>query len=126
MGEIAARLADLVLVTSDNPRSEDPEAIIDEISPGRRAAGGARGRPARAIARAIGWRAPGDVVVIAGKGHEQGQEFANGRKEPFDDVTVAREALRRARMRDWSSSRSRTRRPRAVRAAAPRAVRRAT
>ena len=48
----------------------------------------------RAIALAIETAAPGDVVVIAGKGHEQGQEFEGGRKEPFDDVTVAREALR--------------------------------
>jgi UDP-N-acetylmuramoyl-L-alanyl-D-glutamate--2,6-diaminopimelate ligase len=48
----------------------------------------------RAIADAVALAEPGDVVVIAGKGHEQGQEFADGRKEPFDDVTVAREALR--------------------------------
>ena len=46
-----------------------------------------------AIARAVGLAKAGDIVVIAGKGHEQGQEFAGGRKEPFDDVTVAREAL---------------------------------
>jgi UDP-N-acetylmuramoyl-L-alanyl-D-glutamate--2,6-diaminopimelate ligase len=50
----------------------------------------------RAIARAVDAAEPGDVVVIAGKGHEQGQEFEGGRKEPFDDVTVAREALREA------------------------------
>jgi UDP-N-acetylmuramoyl-L-alanyl-D-glutamate--2,6-diaminopimelate ligase len=95
MGEIARRLADRVIVTSDNPRSEDPEAIIAEILEGsgpnvihdadRRAA----------IALAIGDAAPGDAVVIAGKGHEQGQEFEGGRKIPFDDVTVAREILRR-------------------------------
>ena len=48
----------------------------------------------RAIARAIDTAEPGDVVVIAGKGHEQGQEFEGGRKEPFDDIAVAREALR--------------------------------
>src|SRR3712207_7300224 len=48
---------------------------------------------------------PGDVVVIAGKGHEQGQEFENARKEPFDDVTVAREALRAALARDRKSTR---------------------
>ena len=48
-----------------------------------------------AIARAVSLAQAGDIVVIAGKGHEQGQEFADGRKEPFDDVTVAREALRR-------------------------------
>src|SRR4051794_10106126 len=95
MGAIAARLADEVVVTSDNPRSEDPEAIVAEIVSGieredvrvevdRRAA----------IEQAIGLAADGDVVVIAGKGHEQGQEFADGHKIPFDDATVAREALR--------------------------------
>lgn len=98
MGEIGARLADVALVTSDNPRSEDPEAIIADV------VAGASGRSVEteidrraAIARAIEVARPGDVVVIAGKGHEQGQEFAGGRKEPFDDVTVAREALRAAR-----------------------------
>ena len=96
MGEIGARLADVCLVTSDNPRSEDPEAIIAEILAG---AGGAAhvehdvDRRA-SIHRAVALAEPGDVVVIAGKGHEQGQEFAGGRKEPFDDVAVAREALR--------------------------------
>ena len=87
------QLADRVIVTSDNPRSEDPEAIIAEIltgtgpdvdhDPDRRAA----------IATAIAGARAGDVVVIAGKGHEQGQEFEAGRKIPFDDVTVARDAL---------------------------------
>jgi UDP-N-acetylmuramoyl-L-alanyl-D-glutamate--2,6-diaminopimelate ligase len=96
MGEIGARLADVCLVTSDNPRSEDPEAIVAEIVAG---AGGAANvehdvdRRA-SIHRAVALAEPGDVVVIAGKGHEQGQEFAGGRKEPFDDVAVAREALR--------------------------------
>ncbi|MBV9195157.1 MAG: UDP-N-acetylmuramoyl-L-alanyl-D-glutamate--2,6-diaminopimelate ligase [Solirubrobacterales bacterium] len=96
MGEIARRLADRVIVTSDNPRSEDPEAIIEEILAGS-------GRdvehdPDRreAIATAIAGAGTGDVVVIAGKGHEQGQEFAGGRKVPFDDVGVARELLRGA------------------------------
>lgn len=94
MGEIAARLADDVIVTSDNPRSEDPEAIIDEILAGIRV-------PVRrdvdrhsAIAAAIAAAAPGDVVVIAGKGHEHGQEFEGGRKVPFDDVAVVRGALK--------------------------------
>jgi UDP-N-acetylmuramoyl-L-alanyl-D-glutamate--2,6-diaminopimelate ligase len=90
MGRVARRLADLALVTSDNPRSEDPEAIIAEImdgipmesEPDRRAA----------IERAVGLARAGDVVVIAGKGHEQGQQFAD-RTLPFDDRTVAREAL---------------------------------
>ena len=96
MGRVAARLADRVIVTSDNPRSEEPEAIVAEIMEGtgpdvereldRRAA----------IARAVAGAAAGDVVVIAGKGHEQGQEFEGGRKEPFDDRTVAGEALRSA------------------------------
>jgi len=97
MGEVAARLADVAIVTSDNPRSEDPEAIIDEILAGVPAGspGVERCTDRRAaIERAVGLSVPGDVVVIAGKGHERGQEFADGRKEPFDDVVVAREALR--------------------------------
>jgi UDP-N-acetylmuramoyl-L-alanyl-D-glutamate--2,6-diaminopimelate ligase len=94
MGEIGARLADVALVTSDNPRSEDPSAIIAEVvaGAGREVEHDVDRR--RSIERAIALAEPGDVVVIAGKGHEQGQEFENGRKEPFDDVTVAREALR--------------------------------
>jgi UDP-N-acetylmuramoyl-L-alanyl-D-glutamate--2,6-diaminopimelate ligase len=94
MGAIAARMADRVIVTSDNPRSEDPEAIVDEILAG--AGPGVEHDVDRreAIARAIAGAGAGDVVVIAGKGHEQGQEFADGRKLPFDDVSVAREALR--------------------------------
>jgi UDP-N-acetylmuramoyl-L-alanyl-D-glutamate--2,6-diaminopimelate ligase len=94
MGEIAARLADRVIVTSDNPRSERPEAIIDQILAG--AASDVEHNPDRreAIAAAIAAAEDGDVVVIAGKGHEQGQEFEGGRKVPFDDATVAREALR--------------------------------
>ena len=94
MGRAARELADRVLVTSDNPRSEEPESIIDQVMEG---AGPGAERDAdrrRAIRRAIGDAEPGDVVVIAGKGHEQGQEFENGRKEPFDDLTEAREALR--------------------------------
>jgi UDP-N-acetylmuramoyl-L-alanyl-D-glutamate--2,6-diaminopimelate ligase len=94
MGEIAARLADAVVVTSDNPRSEDPEAIIAEILQGAGAGVEAIVDRRSAIARAIQLADDGDVVVIAGKGHEQGQEFEGGRKLPFDDVTVAREALR--------------------------------
>jgi UDP-N-acetylmuramoyl-L-alanyl-D-glutamate--2,6-diaminopimelate ligase len=93
MGRIATELADLAIVTSDNPRSEEPEAIIAEILAG---AGDAEVEPDRreAIARAIGEAAESDVVVIAGKGHEQGQQFAD-RTIPFDDREVAREALRR-------------------------------
>jgi UDP-N-acetylmuramoyl-L-alanyl-D-glutamate--2,6-diaminopimelate ligase len=114
MGEIAARLADVALVTSDNPRSEDPQQIIAEIMAGvARVQASARepqaapgsgtdaSPPVRSIAdralaidEAIASARAGDVVVIAGKGHEQGQEFAAGRKVPFDDATVARKALR--------------------------------
>ena len=137
MGEIATRLADIVFVTSDNPRSEDPEQIIAEIMAGVARVEAARGGAARggasggaatsgaasdavvstrslappvrsitdravAIDEAIAVAQPGDVLVIAGKGHEQGQEFAAGRKQPFDDVTVARKALRlrEARLRE--------------------------
>jgi len=93
MGEVASRLADRVIVTSDNPRSEEPEAIVDQIMEGTGPDAEREVDRRRAIALAIESAAPGDVVVIAGKGHEQGQEFEDGRKEPFDDVTVAREAL---------------------------------
>jgi UDP-N-acetylmuramoyl-L-alanyl-D-glutamate--2,6-diaminopimelate ligase len=94
MGQVVAELADVALVTSDNPRSEDPAAIALDVVDGldldveldRR----------RAIERALEWAREGDVVVIAGKGHEQGQEIA-GRKLPFDDREVVREALRRLR-----------------------------
>jgi UDP-N-acetylmuramoyl-L-alanyl-D-glutamate--2,6-diaminopimelate ligase len=85
-------------VTSDNPRSEDPEAIIAEILGGIGGDASAQvehdADRRASIARAVSLAGPGDVVVIAGKGHEQGQEFAGGRKEPFDDAAVAREALR--------------------------------
>jgi len=93
MGRIATALADVAIVTSDNPRSEDPLTIIEEILEG--AGPGAEVEPDRriAIAKALGMARAGDVVVIAGKGHEQGQEFAD-RKIPFDDREVAREALR--------------------------------
>jgi UDP-N-acetylmuramoyl-L-alanyl-D-glutamate--2,6-diaminopimelate ligase len=93
MGEIATRLANRVIVTSDNPRSEDPEAIIKEILNGARRHTEHNPDRRAAIHKAIAGARPGDVVVIAGKGHEQGQEFEAGRKIPFDDVTVAREAL---------------------------------
>jgi UDP-N-acetylmuramoyl-L-alanyl-D-glutamate--2,6-diaminopimelate ligase len=94
MGEIARRLADDVIVTSDNPRSEDPDAIIAEVLEG--SGHDVAHDPDReaAIARALSEAQPGDVVVIAGKGHEQGQEFADGHKIPFDDVAVARAILR--------------------------------
>jgi UDP-N-acetylmuramoyl-L-alanyl-D-glutamate--2,6-diaminopimelate ligase len=99
MGRAGAELSDLAVVTSDNPRSEEPAAIIEEILAGipedphaevvveqdRRAA----------IGRALAGAEQGDTVVIAGKGHEQGQEFEDGRKVPFDDRDVARDELRR-------------------------------
>lgn len=94
MGKVAADLADVVVVTSDNPRGEEPLAIIQdvlqgtgtdvEIDPDRRSA----------IRRALAVAQAGDVVVIAGKGHEQGQEVGS-ETFPFDDREVAREALRR-------------------------------
>jgi UDP-N-acetylmuramoyl-L-alanyl-D-glutamate--2,6-diaminopimelate ligase len=94
MGRIAGELADIAIVTSDNPRSEDPRAIIEEIVAGTD--GELEVVPDRreAIARAIEKASPGDVVLIAGKGHEQGQQFRD-RTVPFDDREVAREALRR-------------------------------
>ena len=94
MGRAAVQLADRVVVTSDNPRSEDPRAIIEEILAGTGPDVESEPDRRRAIALAVSSAAPGDVVVVAGKGHEQGQEFENGRKEPFDDVTVVKETLR--------------------------------
>ena len=94
MGAVACDLADVVIVTSDNPRSEDPGAIIRAILEGAGPGVEVEVDRRAAIERAIGAAGDGDIVVIAGKGHEQGQEFEDGRKVPFDDVTVAREALR--------------------------------
>ncbi|HEU4944326.1 MAG TPA: UDP-N-acetylmuramoyl-L-alanyl-D-glutamate--2,6-diaminopimelate ligase [Solirubrobacterales bacterium] len=97
MGRAGASLSDLAIVTSDNPRSEDPGAIIDEVLGGVENGDEVEVEPDRraAIALAIRQAGPGDTVVIAGKGHEQGQEFEGGRKVPFDDREVAREELRR-------------------------------
>jgi UDP-N-acetylmuramoyl-L-alanyl-D-glutamate--2,6-diaminopimelate ligase len=96
MGAISARLADLTIVTSDNPRSESPAAIVEEILAGTGGSATVEAivDRAEAIERAVALASDGDVVVIAGKGHEQGQEFADGRKVPFDDAQVARAALR--------------------------------
>ena len=94
MGRIATELADLAIVTSDNPRSEEPEAIIAEILEGTGSEAAIEPDRREAIARAVADAGEGDVVVIAGKGHEQGQQFAD-RTIPFDDREVAREALRR-------------------------------
>jgi UDP-N-acetylmuramoyl-L-alanyl-D-glutamate--2,6-diaminopimelate ligase len=97
MGQAGGSLSDLAIVTSDNPRSEDPDAIIAEILAGVENGAEVEVEPDRraAIGRALKRAEPGDTVVIAGKGHEQGQEFENGRKVPFDDREVAREELRR-------------------------------
>jgi len=96
MGEVAARLADAVVVTSDNPRSEDPAAIIDDVISGIPAPWTARTRtePDRrsAIALALSDAAAGDVVLIAGKGHEATQTLAGGVVD-FDDRAVARQLL---------------------------------
>lgn len=93
MGRLASELADVAIVTSDNPRSEDPEAIAAEIMAGANGAAEVELDRAAAIARAIGLARPGDVVLIAGKGAEQGQEFAD-RTVPFDDREAAKEALK--------------------------------
>jgi UDP-N-acetylmuramoyl-L-alanyl-D-glutamate--2,6-diaminopimelate ligase len=96
MGAIGAEHSDLVIVTSDNPRSEDPEAIIAEIVAGNHTGALEVEADRRlAIARALEAAADGDTVLIAGKGHETGQEFEAGRKIPFDDRDVARAELRR-------------------------------
>lgn len=100
MGAAAAAASDVVYVTSDNPRSEDPEVIIEEVLAGARPAAEQSGARVEeevdrrsAIERAIAEAERGDIVFVFGKGHEQGQEFASGRKIPFDDATVARESL---------------------------------
>jgi UDP-N-acetylmuramoyl-L-alanyl-D-glutamate--2,6-diaminopimelate ligase len=99
MGRAAAELSDLAVLTSDNPRSEQPETIIEEILAGieSRDALVVEADRRAAIALALARAEPGDTVVIAGKGHEQGQEFERGRRVPFDDRDVAREELRRLR-----------------------------
>jgi UDP-N-acetylmuramoyl-L-alanyl-D-glutamate--2,6-diaminopimelate ligase len=105
MGEVAGALADVVIITSDNPRSEKPLAIIEEVAKGVPGAApivdvdrGEAVRSALAMARA------GDVVLIAGKGHETGQDFGQY-VEPFDDVEVARVALSRlGREQGWGGA----------------------
>lgn len=103
MGAAAARGAELVVVTDDNPRSEDPAAIRAEVLAGARGVDEADRPPgaepvrevgdrAAAIAEAIAWARPGDIVLVAGKGHETGQEI-NGVKHPFDDREVVAQAL---------------------------------
>ena len=94
MGRAASEGSDLAVVTSDNPRSEDPHAIIREVLDGVKGEVEVEPDRAKAIALAIEKARPGDVVLIAGKGHEQGQE-SGGKTVPFDDREVARDVLRR-------------------------------
>jgi UDP-N-acetylmuramoyl-L-alanyl-D-glutamate--2,6-diaminopimelate ligase len=89
MGEVASDLSDMVIVTDDNPRGEDPAAIRAEVMAGAKGAQEIGGRR-EAIAQAIALAGPSDIVLVAGKGHEQGQ-IVGDRVLPFDDVTVARE-----------------------------------
>ena len=101
MGEIAAQLADLVVVTDDNPRGEDPAAIRREILSGVVEGGGAAevveiADRREAIRHAVAWAGPGDVVVVAGKGHETGQRGA-GEVRPFDDRVELASALKALR-----------------------------
>jgi UDP-N-acetylmuramoyl-L-alanyl-D-glutamate--2,6-diaminopimelate ligase len=97
MGAVAVGGADRVVFTNDNPRGEDPDAILAAVVEGARTADGGQWtvEPDRraAIATVLGEAAPGDTVVIAGKGHESGQQLAD-RTIPFDDREVARELLR--------------------------------
>ncbi|MBX9812836.1 MAG: UDP-N-acetylmuramoyl-L-alanyl-D-glutamate--2,6-diaminopimelate ligase [Burkholderiales bacterium] len=94
MGRIASRLADHVIITNDNPRSEDPLAIIADILEGVEAECAVVPDRARAIRQAVAAARRGDVVLIAGKGHERHQEI-RGVKHPFNDAAVAQAALRR-------------------------------
>ena len=89
MGEVATRLSDVVIVTDDNPRSEDPATIRADILAGAASAIEVAGRK-DAIARALGMAASGDIILLAGKGHETGQ-IVGDRVLPFDDALVARE-----------------------------------
>jgi UDP-N-acetylmuramoyl-L-alanyl-D-glutamate--2,6-diaminopimelate ligase len=101
MGAAAARLADTAVLTSDNPRSEDPLAILATMLEGAASVPAhERGEVqvfedrAAAIAAAVSRAQPGDTVLVAGKGHEQGQDIA-GVVRPFDDRQVLREAIQK-------------------------------
>ncbi|NOT25378.1 MAG: UDP-N-acetylmuramoyl-L-alanyl-D-glutamate--2,6-diaminopimelate ligase [Acidobacteria bacterium] len=105
MGMVAARLSDVVVITSDNPRNEDPNRIIEEVNRGAQPETRQSGASVltmvdrrKAILHAIDQALSGDVVLVAGKGHEKVQEIA-GEALPFDDVAVAREALEARRLR---------------------------
>ena len=91
MGEIAARLADIAIATSDNPRTEDPERILDDVEVGMRGREHYRDSDRRrAIARALALAQPGDTILLAGKGHETYQVIGTA-KQPFDEARVVRE-----------------------------------
>ena len=105
MGMVAARLSDVVVITSDNPRTEDPQRIIDEINLGAQQEVRQRGAAVLTIAdrrdailHAVTQASAGDLILVAGKGHEKSQDIG-GRLLPFDDVAVAREALQARRHR---------------------------
>ncbi len=93
MGGIASDLAEIAILTSDNPRSEDPEEILAQMVSGTDGSARVIVDRREAIEVAVNSASEGDVVLIAGKGHEQGQEFADGMKLPFDDRQVVRESL---------------------------------
>ncbi|MCL2855589.1 MAG: UDP-N-acetylmuramoyl-L-alanyl-D-glutamate--2,6-diaminopimelate ligase [Defluviitaleaceae bacterium] len=94
MGEVAGRLSDLVIITSDNPRNENPEVIIKQIAEGVMGCDYQKITDRKeAIIKAISLALPDDCVIIAGKGHEDYQEFENGRRMYFDDAQIARDAL---------------------------------
>jgi len=99
MGAIASGAADVTVITSDNPRHEDPNAIIDEVVGGVVDGADVIVEPdrARAIARAVEQARPGDVVLVAGKGHESVIEIGD-RRLPFDDRAVAAAAVQRLEM----------------------------
>jgi UDP-N-acetylmuramoyl-L-alanyl-D-glutamate--2,6-diaminopimelate ligase len=98
MGEVASRLADRVVLTSDNPRGEPPAAIIDAIRGGVSIAHHVEPDRAKAIELAVSQSGPADVVLVAGKGHEPYQEIA-GRRLPFSDAATAQAAIERWRPR---------------------------
>jgi UDP-N-acetylmuramoyl-L-alanyl-D-glutamate--2,6-diaminopimelate ligase len=92
MGTIAGALADLVVLTSDNPRGEDPQAIIDDILAGMKARPAVQPDRGRAVAEAVAAADARDVVLLAGKGHEPYQEIA-GVRHPYSDLDAAKSAL---------------------------------
>lgn len=95
MGEVSGKLADLTIITSDNPRNEEPQAIIDDIKTGISKTEGKYVEiidRKEAIAYAIHHGQPGDIIVLAGKGHEDYQEI-KGKKYPMDERVLIREIL---------------------------------